>query len=124
MAPRDILDLKKRNGGKLCGAFRIAPALGRPLALGSGIASLALASCSKEKEVVLPGIVCEPPAQEEPVKKQTQKASGESSFFTKPTDTEKVKPVKELEIQPIRPMMLGKICPENIPEPKRDVGPI
>lgn len=41
----EILALKVQNGGKLCGAFRLA----RPLTLGASIATLALASCQQKE---------------------------------------------------------------------------
>ena len=40
----EILALKVQNGGKLCGVFRLT----KPLTIGAGIASLALASCQPE----------------------------------------------------------------------------
>ena len=48
MNTEEILDLKKRNGGKLCGALRLQHRLQKPLAVGTGIATLALAACSPE----------------------------------------------------------------------------
>jgi hypothetical protein len=57
----EILALKVQNGGKLCGAFRLV----KPLTIGVGIASLALASCQKDPARTMPttvGIIC-PPAQ-------------------------------------------------------------
>jgi hypothetical protein len=44
----EILALKAQNGGKLCGTFRM-PSLSRQIAIGTGIASLALASCDKKE---------------------------------------------------------------------------
>ena len=41
----EILALKVQNGGKLCGAFRLA----RPITLGASIATLALASCQQKE---------------------------------------------------------------------------
>ena len=48
-----ILALKVQNGGRLCGSFRLA----KPLTIGAGIASLALASCLPEP-VHTVGIIC------------------------------------------------------------------
>jgi len=45
MSEPEIIALREKNGGKLCGSFRLGPSL----ALGSGIASLALASCAKQE---------------------------------------------------------------------------
>jgi hypothetical protein len=46
----EIVALKVKNGGTLCGSFRL-PFISRPLTIGTGIASLALASCDQEKPV-------------------------------------------------------------------------
>ncbi|MFK7910796.1 MAG: hypothetical protein AB8F34_09335 [Akkermansiaceae bacterium] len=123
MSADEILSMRAKNGGKLCGAFRLGPAVGKPLALGSGIASLALASCSKEKEVVLPGIVCEPPAKHEPAEKKLTQKADKTSAATKPVVPQSNKE-KLLKLEKIEPMLLGKICPKNAPDPERDVGPI
>ena len=126
LSAKEILAMRKSNGGKLCGVFRLSPAVGRPLALGSGIASLALASCTKEKEVALPGIVCEPPAREEPGENKPKREQGVTPAAANQTDAslEEGKPPEEIEVEQIRPMILGKICPENLPEPKLDSGPV
>ncbi len=44
-----------QNGGKLCGAFRLV----KPLTIGAGIASLALASCQPQPEHTV-GIIYPP----------------------------------------------------------------
>lgn len=49
MTDAEIMELRKENGGKLCGSFRMGPSLAKPLALGSGIASLALVACTKSE---------------------------------------------------------------------------
>jgi len=53
MNHEEILALKVQNGGKLCGSFRLP----KPLILGAGIASLALASCepAPDKDPVVQG---------------------------------------------------------------------
>ena len=122
----EILTLKDKNGGKLCGAFRMMPSVRRPLVLGSGIASLALASCAREEEIELMGVICEPPAKEEPAKKKVSQQGGAASAAAKPIDTEdkEDQPVEVLEIQPNPPVLMGKICPRQDPEPKRGNGPV
>ncbi|MBK1830917.1 hypothetical protein JIN77_09290 [Verrucomicrobiaceae bacterium R5-34] len=62
MSAQQIAALRVDHGGKLCGAFRIGSGMAKPLALGSGIASLALASCS-DPEPPLVGMV--PPISEQ-----------------------------------------------------------
>ncbi len=126
MSSKEIRALRKKNGDKLCGAFRLGASMGRPLALGSGIASLALASCA-EKEVVLPGIVCPPPKKEESAKNREVspsivKSNEADQSSAKPINVD-VKPV-QLEVEQLQPMILGKLCPKALPVPKRDVGPI
>ncbi len=130
MSSEEILAMRRKNGGKLCGAFR----LGRPIALGSGIASLALASCSEQKgkEVVLPGIVCEPPPKEEPIDrkhttKSPSKPKSEQRASAKPFENKKPN-----KLGPdVVPMLLGDIClprePKDLPpkaDQKGDVGPV
>lgn len=105
----------KKNGGRLCGAFRI----GRPIALGSGIASLALASCSDKGEglggEVVAGGICPPPKEES--------AGGRKS--AKPAEDAPPKPVTppEKAAAEVPRMMLGVICPPKNPNPRGDAGP-
>lgn len=115
MDAEEILALREKNGGRLCGAFRI----GRPIALGSGIASLALASCSDKGgglggEVVAGGIC--PPPKEEP-------AGGKKS--AKPAEDAPPKPVAppEKADAEVPRMMAGVICPPKNPNPRGDAGP-
>ena len=100
MSEVEIRELRERNGGKLCGAFRLSSSLAKPLAIGTGIASLALASCETRREVILPGIVCPPPAENEPAIKND------------------VAPPSQ---KPSVPMLRGEIC---APPPQPRSGPV
>lgn len=120
---KEILALREKNGGKLCGAFRLAPAIGKPLALGSGIASLALASC-QTKEPPLVGKICAPP-EKETSQKSTHKSGTSASHETVKKSEEEV----IVEIEPVKPkpaeveeplMLLGDIC---VPPPRPGKGP-
>jgi len=125
MSEEEILGLREKNGGKLCGAFRLSPTLAKSFALGSGIASLALAACESKRDVILPGVVCPPPAKKEPTKKKhaaptTQKPE------KNPTDEEVTVEPKKPElpkiVKPPVPMLMGDICLP--PPPRPGSGPV
>ncbi|BDS05285.1 hypothetical protein NT6N_03250 [Oceaniferula spumae] len=114
----EIRSLHEANGGKLCGSFKLRSSL----ALGSGIASLALASCNSDKGAHRPdqpgprlaGAICPPPEQTDHGDKAKPKHK-----FAKPPGKGKVvkpkdKPVKK--IVPPEPMLLGEI---HVPERER-----
>ncbi len=48
MTEEEITALYRKKGGKLCGRFSLVPGLAKPLAVGTGIASLALAACQSQ----------------------------------------------------------------------------
>lgn len=69
MSYEEIIALRAQKGGTLCGKFDNVPlsskghSLTKPLVIGSGIASLALASCSVDSqspELPLLGVICPP----------------------------------------------------------------
>ena len=102
MTAVEIQTLKTKNGGKLCGMFRLGPAVVRPLAVGTGIASLALASCSQEEIQVVGGIGHVP-----------SKPSDVSRHDAKPFSDAPEKPISvkpTIGKSPERPFLLGIIC--------------
>lgn len=98
MSDLEIMHLRKKNGGKLCGAFRLGPGIAKPLALGSGIASLALASCTPEPLLV--GML--PPAE----------YSGTGNDDSEPDKKDYATPPPSGD----QSLVAGMIC---VPEPKR-----
>jgi len=100
MSEDEIFELREKNGGELCGVFRLSSSLAKPLAIGTGIASLALAACETKREVVVPGVICPPPAKNEPVKKKHV-----------------APPSKKLPV----PILRGEIC---APPPQPRSGPV
>ena len=100
LSTNEILSLREKNGGKLCGAFRLgqmSSSMVKPLVLGSGIASLALASCSNP-EPVLAGVICAPPEKE-----VTPRSAA------KPAHKPKAPKLPEI-VEPDSPILLGDIC--------------
>lgn len=128
----EILALKVQNGGKLCGAFRLT----KPLTIGAGIASLALAACQPEP-VDTVGIIC-PPAQNsetentQPIEVLRGRVSLSTPNVNKPNSGEpnKIDPptsLPSIEKQiPHDGLMLGKIAlpKEKQPEPELLMGDI
>lgn len=93
----EILALKVQNGGKLCGSFRIAKPVIKPLAVGAGIATLALASCNQDPEPLV-GIIC-PPHEQETTESTSEPAPPCESV-----------PAQGNQTQPPKNLILGKIA--------------
>ena len=111
----EILALKVQNGGKLCGSFRLA----KPLSIGAGIASLALAACQPEPELL--GEICptEQSAAEEkikPIKGLSAETQPPNKKVNHPTSTKPLKiapPAIDRQVIPHEGMLLGKVAPQN-----------
>lgn len=143
MSREEIITLKAKNGGKLCGTFRISKPpvnpLVRPLVVGSSIASLALAACTSEKprdytpqhppkeednnkhsdgrnidEIPPVGMIALPP--EKPVAKDPNEPEQPIRLLGEVCPPDPVKPP-----EPEEPMILGKICPPD--PPKKNIEP-
>lgn len=125
MSEEEILALREKNGGKLCGAFRLSPTMAKSFALGSGITSLALAACVTKGEIAVPGIGCPPPAEKEPAKKKSVAPPTKKPDKNPTEEKVTVEPImpKPLKIvKPPVPMLMGDICLPNPAQPKLQPG--
>jgi len=120
----EILALKVQNGGKLCGAFRVSKPVVKPLTIGAGIATLALASCQPEPLHTV-GIITPPISNSEtehPSKtKEEPPKVGESVVDAPPTNTKRQPQIETPAIHKNHPQegaILGKIVPPKAPDPE------
>ncbi len=109
LSSNEILSLREKHGGKLCGAFRLGrmgSSMVKPLALGSSIATLALASCNKAEPKVV-GEVCASPVKEEPRVVGEICAPPKKEIPPRPVEKRAEPKIEE----PIHPeILLGDIC--------------
>ncbi len=121
----EILALKVQNGGKLCGAFRLA----KPLTIGAGIASLALASCQPEPPLL--GVICPPETENtQPIEVLRGRVSLATPDVSKPTSEKPpevaptISPPSIERKVPHEGIILGEIAPPKVEPPELIFGDI
>lgn len=113
----EIQILKNKANGRLCGRFELPQEGLRKLAIGAGVASLALASCNKPNSDLVVGEIGNASCPQ-PTKNQQDSSSTPEPLENKHSQEEpedKVVPSEKIEV----PMILGMICPPASTPPKQ-----